>query len=106
MSGHVKHRAKCNWPFGSFVRHLIEGACNEPEPWNWYSACRRRAGHPGAHHTWDPRTGIDHARHPYAVYDEAGRRFLMVTTYPGPNGPVRQVRALRGHGAYVGGPLP
>ena len=97
MSGHVAHRGKCNWPFGSFVRHIIEGACNEPQPWNWYSACRRKAGHYGPHHTWDPSTGMVKGRYP---------RFPFVNAWSGPDGPTREVTALAGHGAYVGGARP
>lgn len=30
-------------------RDNIEGACNEPQPWNWKHACQLRPGHKGAH---------------------------------------------------------
>lgn len=33
----------------SFQRDFIEGACNEPQPYNWRSACRLRSGHSEEH---------------------------------------------------------
>lgn len=83
---------------GGMGRYTFAGACNEPMPSNWKNACRRRAGHPGPHHTWDPRTGTDKRRHPYPFYDDAGVRFEAVTVWPGR---LHEARMLRGHGAYV-----
>ena len=81
-------------PVEHFQRYEFVGACNEPRPWNWKNACRRRAGHSGLHHTWDPRTGTDKARHPYPFTDGPA-----VEAWG--DGRVRDVRMLRGHGAYV-----
>jgi hypothetical protein len=75
-------------------RYTFRGACNEPVPNNWKNACRRRAGHSGAHHTWDPRTGTDKGRHPRPFVD--GPAVDAWNT-----GARREARMLRGHGAYV-----
>jgi hypothetical protein len=84
---------------GDWERYTFVGACNEPVPNNWKDACRRRAGHPGLHHTWDPRTGTDKGRHPLPFYDEAGDRIEAVDAWG--DGRLRSTRMLRGHGAYV-----
>ena len=83
---------------GDWERFTFAGACNEPVPNNWKNACRRRAGHPGVHHTWDPRTGTGKARHPYPFRDEDGAPIAAVDAWPGVR---HEVRMLRGHGAYV-----
>jgi len=68
---------------GQFVRLTREGACNEPQPWNWRDACRRRPGHSGDHHAFDGK------RPPQYVF-----------AWPGPTGPVRHIRGLRTVRAY------
>jgi hypothetical protein len=84
---------------GAFERFTFAGACNEPVPFNWKNACRRRVGHPGLHHTWDPRTGTDKGRHPFPFWDANGERIEAVEAWG--NGRVHDRRMLRGHGAYV-----
>lgn len=84
---------------GDWERYTFAGACNEPVPYNWQDACRRRAGHPGPHHSWNPRTGTDKGRHPFPVYDDAGRKWVTVDAWPTPLH--HTTRMLRGHGAYV-----
>jgi hypothetical protein len=83
---------------GDWERYTFANACNEPVPNNWKNACRRRAGHSGRHHTWDPRTGTDKGRHPYPFRDDDGRRIPAVDAWPGQP---YETRMLSGHGAYV-----
>jgi len=84
---------------GDWERYTFFGACNEPLPNSWKMACRRRAGHGGSHHTWDPRTGTDRGRHPYPFRDAHGRRIEAVVTWG--TGSLMHVPMLRGHGAYI-----
>jgi hypothetical protein len=85
---------------GDWERYTFRGACNEPQPSNWQNACRRWAGHSGAHHTWSPRTGMDRRRHPYPAVDMTGRRREMVIAWGKPDGRIRDVWML-GRRAYV-----
>jgi len=85
---------------GDWERYTFAGACNEPEPHSWKNACRRRAGHTGLHHTWDPRTGIDRGRHPLPFRDEDGAPIPAVLTW-GFHEMKRDRPMLRGHGAYL-----
>lgn len=83
---------------GDWERYTFAGACNEPMPNNWKNACRRKEGHGGLHHSWDPRTGTNKGRHPLpAIY--RGRRVYMVDTW-GREGSVREARMLS-RGAYA-----
>jgi len=84
---------------GDFERYTFMGACNEPVPNNWKNACRRRAGHAGEHHSWDPRTGMDKGRHSLPYRTLAGRRVATVWAWGARTGH-RTVRMLR-HDAYV-----
>jgi hypothetical protein len=87
---------------GDWERYTFEGACNEPVPSNWKNACRRHAGHPGLHHTWDPRTGTDKGRHPLPFVGENGERIESVDTWGSREyRSFTGARMLRGHGAYV-----
>ena len=40
------------------TRTTHEGACNEPQPWNWSNACARKPGHDGEHHTKPDGRGL------------------------------------------------
>lgn len=64
----------------SLERHLIDGACNEPQPWNWKDACRRKPGHDGEHHAFLSRDRDGHA--------------TRILAWPGPDGPVNDRAAL------------
>ena len=85
---------------GDWERYTFAGACNEPVPNNWKNACRRRAGHAGLHHTWDPRTGTDKGRHPKPVYDAEGRRYQTVWTW-GPGASMHDYVRMLHRNAYV-----
>lgn len=73
---------------GELERYTFAGACNEPVPNNWKNACRRRAGHHGEHHYWDPRTGTGKSRHPLPFRDNELPFVEVPTVYtwgkPGP----------------------
>jgi len=84
---------------GDWERYTFAGACNEPVPGNWKNACRRRAGHPGLHHTWDPRTGTNKGRHPLPFVGQNGERIEAVDAWGG--GWMRDIPMLRGHGTYI-----
>lgn len=75
---------------GHLGRITFRGACNEPQPSNWQAACRRWANHSSEHHTWSPRTGTDHGRHPFPAYHNDGRRGERVIAWGGPSGRVRE----------------
>ena len=83
---------------GDWERYTFAGACNEPVPSNWRNACRRRAGHSGPHHYWDPRTGTDKGRHPTPFSGPNFERIPTVYSWPGRR---HDTQMLRGHGAYV-----
>ena len=85
---------------GDWERYTFAGACNEPLPNSWKNACRRRSGHSGLHHTWDPRTGTDKGRHPMPLYDADGRRYEAVTVW-GPGAPLIRERRMLSRTAYV-----
>lgn len=85
---------------GDWERFMVVGACNEAMPNSWKNACRRKTGHAGLHHTWDPRTGTDKGRHPLPVYDEAGRRYQTVWAW-GAVGPLRGHARMLHRSAYV-----
>ncbi len=70
---------------GDWERFTFAGACNEPVPSNWRSACRRRAGHGGRHHYWSPMTGMGRGRQPRPTTDDDGVTHQMVWEWPAPH---------------------